>query len=74
MGRGASGTGGRKEIKMLRLESGHLLLVHQKGIAAMHEHETQEIPHEWLCLHMEVPENIVAAPAANNLDDVTVYS
>ena len=38
----------------------------------MHEHEPREIPHGWLCLHMEVPEHLVAAPASNQLDDVAV--
>ena len=59
---------------MLRLEAGHLLLVWQKLIVVMPEHDPQEISHEWLCLHMEVPEHLVTAPAANNLDDFSVYS
>ena len=59
---------------MLRLEAGHLLLVRQKIIFSMHAHEPQEDPHEWICLHIEVPENLVAAPAANHFDDVAVYS
>ena len=50
----------KKEI--LRLEVGHILLVQHKGIVAMHEYELREVPHEWLCLHVEVPEHIIAAP------------
>ena len=57
---------------MGRLGAGHPLLVLQKGIAAMHDHELRKISHEWICLHMEVPENIFAAPAANQIDDVSV--
>ena len=40
----------------------------------MHEHETQEIPNEWLYLHMEVPEHLVVSPVANHIDDVDGYS
>ena len=40
----------------------------------MCEHDPQEIPHEWLCLHMEVTEHLVVEPADNQLDDVDVYS
>ena len=40
----------------------------------MRENEPREIPHEWLCLHREVPKNLVAAPVANKLDYVAVYS
>ena len=65
MGRGASRTVGRKRKKMLRLEAGHFLLVRQKVIVAMHEHETREVPHEWLLLHVEVPDHIRTASAAN---------
>ena len=36
----------------------------------MHEYEPREISHEWLCLHMKLHENLVAATAANHLDDV----
>ena len=72
MRRGASGTDGRKRKKMLRLEAGHLLLVWQKVIVAMHEHEPREIPHEWLCLYMEIPEHLVVVPAANHTDDVVI--
>ena len=46
----------------------------QKLIVAIRENEPREVPHEWFCLHMEVPENLVAAPAANQLDDVAVDS
>ena len=65
---------GGKEGKMLILEAGHLLLVQQKGIVYMHDHDTQKINHEWLCLRMEVPKHLVAVPVANQLDDVTVSS
>ena len=58
--------------KMLRLKAGHLLLVRQKGIVAMLEHEPREVPHEWICLHVEVPENIVAEPEANQLEGTAV--
>ena len=40
----------------------------------MREHEPREVPHDWLCLYMELPEYLVAAPAANQLDDVAGYS
>ena len=58
---------------MLELESGRLL-VRQKGIVAMHEHDLGELPHEWFYLHMEVPEHLVAAPEANQIDDFAVNS
>ena len=38
----------------------------------MREHEQQEIPHEWICLQIEVPENLVDVPVANHLDGVAV--
>ena len=40
----------------------------------MKEHEPQEIPREWICLHIELPEHLVAVPVANNIGDVSVYS
>ena len=36
----------------------------------MREHEPGEVPHEWICLHVELLEHLVAAPAANWLDGV----
>ena len=39
----------------------------------MHEHEPQEITHEWIYLNIGVTENFIATPAANYLDDVAVY-
>ena len=47
-------------------------MVRQKVIVFMLEHNLREISHEWLCLHMEVPEHLVAIPAANHLDDFDV--
>ena len=46
----------------------------QKGIVAMNEHELQEIPREWICLDIELPEHLVDVPVANHIDDVSVYS
>ena len=40
----------------------------------MRENEPQENPHEWFYLHMKVPEHLVAALAANYLDDDAVFS
>ena len=57
---------------MLGLEAGHLLLVRHKGIFAMRDHEPVEVPRDWLCLNVEVPEHLVAVPAANQLDGVAV--
>ena len=57
---------------MLRLEAGDLLLVQQKVIVFMHD--MQEVTCEWLCLHVEAPETIVAVPVANHIDDVAVNS
>ena len=56
---------------MLGLEAG-LLLVRQKWIFAINEHELVEVPHECFLLHVEVPKHIVSAPAANQIDDVHV--
>ena len=58
-------------MKNLGLEAGRLL-VWQKGIVAMCEHDPGEAPHEWLSLNLEVPDHIVTAPASNQLDDVAV--
>ena len=44
----------------------------QKGIVTVNEHETGEVPHEWFCLYIKVPDIHVAAPSANQLDDVSV--
>ena len=59
---------------MLGLDSVHLLLVLQKVIVDMHDHETGEVPHEWFCLHLDVPDNIVTAPASNQLNYVAADS
>ena len=40
----------------------------------MCDHEPQEIPHEWLCVHMKAPEHIVDVPASNQFDYLAVYS
>ena len=74
MGRGASVTGGIKRKKILILKAGHLLLVWKKGIVAMREHDPREVPHEWFCLNVEVPGHRIAAPAANQVNDVAVNS
>ena len=39
----------------------------------MREHEPWEISHEWLWLHMEVPEHLITEPLSNQIDDVAVY-
>ena len=45
----------------------------KKGIVAMCENDPQYISQDRLCMHMEVPKNLVAATTANQLDDVSVY-
>ena len=45
----------------------------KKGIVAMHKNELREVPHEWLCLNVEIPEHLVAALTASQLDYVGVY-
>ena len=40
----------------------------------MHGHETRNFYHEWFCLYVEVPEHLVAASAANQLNNVAVTS
>ena len=72
MVRGASVTGGIKIKKMLGLEAGQLLLVQQKGIVDICEHEQRENSHEWLYLHMDITENLVTVPAANKLDYIAI--
>ena len=44
----------------------------QKGIVATCEHEPLEVTREWFCLHMCVPEHLVAAAASNHFYDVSV--
>ena len=38
----------------------------------MADHEFGEISHDWLSLHMEIPQHFVAPPASNESDDVIV--
>ena len=38
----------------------------------MREYDPREVIYEWFCLQKEVPEHLVTATAANQLDDVTV--
>ena len=38
----------------------------------MADHELEEIPHDWLSLHMEIPQHFVAPPVSNEADDVIV--
>ena len=38
----------------------------------MRENYMREVPHEWFFLHVEVSENLLAVPASNQLDDVSV--
>ena len=38
----------------------------------MCEYEPGKVPREWFCLHVEVPERLIAATTANQLDDITV--
>ena len=38
----------------------------------MADHEFGEIYHDWLSLHMEIPQNFVAPLVSNEADDVIV--
>ena len=38
----------------------------------MADHECGEISHDWLSLHVEIPQHFVAPPASNEADDVIV--
>ena len=40
----------------------------------MADHEFGEISHDWLSLHMEIPQHFVAPTASNEADDVIVIS
>ena len=40
----------------------------------MADHEFGEISHDWLSLHVEIPQHLVAPPAFNENDDVIVYA
>ena len=60
-------------MKMLGLESGSLM-VHQKGIFFMCDHDPGEVPRECLCLNLVVPGHLVSVQATNELDDVIVDS
>ena len=46
----------------------------QKIIVAMCDSEPREVPHEWFCLNVEVPEHLVDVPEANQLDEYAVDS
>ena len=59
---------------MLILEAGHLLLVGQRVIVEMYDNDSLGVPHVCICLHIDVPEHLVASPAANTIYDVAVYS
>ena len=41
----------------------------QKLIVAMIEHDPREVHHECLCLNIELPDNLVAEPTSNQIDD-----
>ena len=38
----------------------------------MRENEPGELPHEWFCMNMEVPELVVATRAANQIEHAAV--
>ena len=49
-------------------------MVQKKVIVSMRDNEPREVYHNWIYLHVEVPEHIIAVPVANQIDDTAVYS
>ena len=37
-------------------------------------HEFQIVPHYWLSLHMELPQNFFTPPASNEADDISIHA
>ena len=40
----------------------------------MSDHEFGVVPHDWLRLHMEIPQNFVTPPTSNYTDDISIHS